>query len=254
MEFAVRVANELDNTVLAIQGPPGAGKTFTGARMICALVQQGKRVGVTAISHKVIRKLLDDTAKMAAEERHRDQTGAEGRRETGRRKSAAEWPRSKTTGRRCSFLKTGLPMSSAERPGCGRDRVRSAVDVLFVDEAGQMSLANVLAVAQAAGSIVLLGDPQQLEQPKKGSHPEGVNAPPSSTFLVSTRLFRPIAEYSCRSPGGCSPYLCVYVRAVLRRPLDIQARPGTSAAQRRPIPRKRIVGRRGGSRWKPKRF
>jgi len=49
------------------------------------------------------------------------------------------------------------------------------VDVLFVDEAGQMSLANVLAVAQAAGSIVLLGDPQQLEQPKKGSHPEGVN-------------------------------------------------------------------------------
>ena len=50
-----------------------------------------------------------------------------------------------------------------------------AVDVLFVDEAGQMPLANVLAVAQAAGSIVLLGDPQQLEQPKKGSHPEGVN-------------------------------------------------------------------------------
>jgi superfamily I DNA and/or RNA helicase len=51
-----------------------------------------------------------------------------------------------------------------------------AVDVLFVDEAGQMPLANVLAAAQAAGSIVLLGDPQQLEQPKKGSHPEGVNA------------------------------------------------------------------------------
>ena len=65
VEFAVRIANELDNTVLAIQGPPGAGKTFTGARMICALVQQGKRVGVTATSHKVIRKLLDDTAKMA---------------------------------------------------------------------------------------------------------------------------------------------------------------------------------------------
>jgi len=51
-----------------------------------------------------------------------------------------------------------------------------AVDVLFVDEAGQMSLANVLAAAHAAGSIVLLGDPQQLEQPQKGSHPTGVNA------------------------------------------------------------------------------
>lgn len=51
----------------------------------------------------------------------------------------------------------------------------TTVDVLFVDEAGQTSLANVLAVTQAAASIVLLGDPQQLEQPKKGSHPDGVN-------------------------------------------------------------------------------
>jgi uncharacterized protein len=47
------------------------------------------------------------------------------------------------------------------------------VDVLFVDEAAQMSLANVLAVCQAADSLVLLGDPQQLEQPTKGSHPDG---------------------------------------------------------------------------------
>ena len=67
-------------------------------------------------------------------------------------------------------------MSSAEPPGCGRRQdFAQAVDVLFVDEAGQMSLANVLAVAQAAESIVLLGDPQQLEQPKKGSHPDGVD-------------------------------------------------------------------------------
>jgi superfamily I DNA and/or RNA helicase len=56
-----------------------------------------------------------------------------------------------------------------------RPEFARAVDVLFVDEAGQMSLANVLAVSHAANSIVLLGDPQQLEQPKKGSHPEGVN-------------------------------------------------------------------------------
>jgi uncharacterized protein len=49
------------------------------------------------------------------------------------------------------------------------------VDVLFVDEAGQMSLANVLAVSGAARNVVLLGDPQQLDQPQKGTHPEGVN-------------------------------------------------------------------------------
>ncbi len=50
----------------------------------------------------------------------------------------------------------------------------AAVDVLFVDEAGQMSLANVLAVSQAADSVVLLGDPQQLDQPQKATHPDGV--------------------------------------------------------------------------------
>ena len=65
VEFAVRIASDLDNTVLAIQGPPGTGKTFTGAQMICALVEQGKRVGVTATSHKVIRNLLNAVAKVA---------------------------------------------------------------------------------------------------------------------------------------------------------------------------------------------
>jgi uncharacterized protein len=56
----------------------------------------------------------------------------------------------------------------------GREDCAGAVDVLFIDEAGQMSLANALAVSQAAANLVLLGDPQQLEQPQKGSHPDGV--------------------------------------------------------------------------------
>ena len=57
-----------------------------------------------------------------------------------------------------------------------RPEYARSVDVLFVDEAGQMSLANVLAASSAATSIVLLGDPQQLDQPQKGSHPDGVGA------------------------------------------------------------------------------
>ena len=56
-----------------------------------------------------------------------------------------------------------------------REEFEQAVDVLVVDEAGQMSLSNVLAVAPAAESLVLLGDPQQLEQPQQGSHPEGTD-------------------------------------------------------------------------------
>src|ERR1700739_4385553 len=63
-----RISGALKHSILAMQGPPGAGKTFTGARMICQLVKQGKRVGVTALSHKVIRKLLEEVLKAAVEE------------------------------------------------------------------------------------------------------------------------------------------------------------------------------------------
>jgi uncharacterized protein len=56
-----------------------------------------------------------------------------------------------------------------------RPEAQTVADVLFVDEAGQMSLANVLAASQAAESVVLLGDPQQLEQPQQGTHPEGAD-------------------------------------------------------------------------------
>ncbi len=65
---ACRVVKSLDHSVFAIQGPPGAGKTYTGARMICQLVAQGKKVGVTALSHKVIQKLLAQVVEAAADD------------------------------------------------------------------------------------------------------------------------------------------------------------------------------------------
>ena len=64
---ASRIACALNESVFAIQGPPGAGKTYTGARMICELVKQGKKIGITALSHKVIRKLLDEVVDAAEE-------------------------------------------------------------------------------------------------------------------------------------------------------------------------------------------
>jgi uncharacterized protein len=59
LSAAIRVAVNLDYSVFPVQGPPGSGKTYIGARMICALAKQGKTIGVTANSHKVIRNLLD---------------------------------------------------------------------------------------------------------------------------------------------------------------------------------------------------
>jgi len=172
VDAARRLAVALDHSVLPIQGPPGAGKTFTGARMICELVNSGKKVGITAVGHKVIRKLLDDVLKAARELNvagvtcaHRTEGDGSGNglvREIGTNDEALH----DLQGGAINVLGgTSWLWSRAEFMG--------AVNVLFVDEAGQMSLANVLACAPAGSSLVLLGDPQQLEQPQKGSHPEG---------------------------------------------------------------------------------
>jgi AAA domain len=168
---AVRVAVSLDRTVFSVQGPPGAGKTFTGARMICALVRAGKRVGITANSHKVIRNLLDEVI-VAAE-----QDGLPIRCIQKPAEKEGELPNLQFTTDNTEFidaLRADCNVGGATAFFWARPDARLCVDVLFIDEAAQMSLANVLAVSQAAESIVLLGDPRQLEQPIQGSHPDGV--------------------------------------------------------------------------------
>lgn len=173
VEFAVRIAADIDRTVLAIQGPPGAGKTFTGAQMICELVRGGARVGITAVSHKVIRNLLDATMKAAGELWlpisciHKVTTESDPRSTIEELTDNAEALARLSDGR--ANVVGGTQWLWA------RPEAQEAADVLFVDEAGQMSLANVLAASQGAASVVLLGDPQQLEQPQQGTHPEGTD-------------------------------------------------------------------------------
>ena len=175
-ETAVNTANRivlaLEDSVFAIQGPPGSGKTYTGARMICELVKLGKRIGVTALSHKVIRKLLDDVAAAAHEMSlegvrclDRDNEGVESEGVAVARIDNDEALAALKTGKANVVGGTSWLWSP--------EKAFESVDVLFIDEAGQMSLADVLAVSQAAKKLVLLGDPQQLERPTKGSHPEG---------------------------------------------------------------------------------
>ena len=173
VDFAVRAARDLDGTALAIQGPPGAGKTFTGARMICDLVQRGARVGVTAVSHKVIRNLLDAVMKEAGARSSQIRCAHKVSEE-----SETPPPVREITGNEealASLAAGDVSVLGGTAWLWARSDAEDAVDVLFVDEAGQMSLANVLATSQCAGSVVLLGDPQQLEQPQQGSHPQGAD-------------------------------------------------------------------------------
>ena len=173
---ARRLGFELDHGVLPIQGPPGTGKTFTGSHMILELLKAGKKVGVTAVGHETIRNLLQAPCASAQPSKGSRASSACTRatRATGIPKS---WSRSTTTiGSRGSFAAASTRCSAA-RHGFGRGRSFAPLrDVLFIDEAGQMSLADVLAVSAGAQSLVLLGDPQQLEQPQQASHPPGTQA------------------------------------------------------------------------------
>jgi uncharacterized protein len=174
-DAALRLCSHLKGGILPIQGPPGAGKTYAGARMICELVRGGKTVGITANSHTVIQNLLDSVVEEASKQSliircaHRTDDPAPAQPMLTLVKNNKAF---------VSALETGVQVGGATAWLWSREDVGQAVDVLFVDEAAQMSLANVLAVAQAAETIVLLGDPQQLDQPMKGMHPDdtGVSA------------------------------------------------------------------------------
>jgi uncharacterized protein len=191
-------------SVLPIQGPPGSGKTFTGGRMIVDLVGQGRRVGVTAASHKVISTLLREVcsaAKAAGVPLTAVQKASEG--------DACEDAvvvKVETNQDVLKALTDGSAKIAAGSPWLwSREEMAGSIDVLFVDEAGQMSLANVLAASPSATSIVLLGDPQQLDQPQKGLHPPGADvsalghllngratiSPEQGVFLTETRRLHP---------------------------------------------------------------
>jgi len=193
-----------ETSVLPIQGPPGSGKTFTGGRMIVELVSQGRRVGVTAASHKVISTLLREVCSAAKQSGVRVpmiQKATEGDECDDGSVINAESNEAVLD----ALSKGTAKVAAGSAWLWAREEMANSVDVLFVDEAGQMSLANVLAASPSATSIVLLGDPQQLDQPQKGVHPPGADvsalghllngrvtiADDQGIFLTETRRLHP---------------------------------------------------------------
>ena len=171
LEGSIRVASQMKSTVLGIQGPPGSGKTYTGAMMILKLAQQGKRIGVTATSHKVILNLFQKVQELGRRYNIPVSLIHKGREED-------EMPpgieKAKNGKKALDALNDHKIVGGTAWLWASGD-ARETLDYLFVDEAGQMSLAHVLAASGAARNLILLGDPQQLEQPQKASHPEGAD-------------------------------------------------------------------------------
>ena len=162
-ERAVRVARSMSGSVLAIQGPPGTGKTYTGAALIRALLDDGKKVGVCAQSHAVIGNLLKEINRPALQRcGEGDHCGSD---IVDQADANPEVLDALQSGRHSLVGGTAWLWSREEFVG--------EIDVLVIDEAGQFSLANAVAVSSSATSLVLLGDQQQLASPSQAVHPDG---------------------------------------------------------------------------------
>ena len=170
VKAAIRIALNLDRSILPIQGPPGTGKSTAGAHMIIELLKAKKKIGVTAVSYSVIATLLSKVKELS--DKNNVNAGF-ALKVTSVIESFPEWlPQVKEKEKILTAINEYKVVGGTAWLWSGEDLV-DTLDYLFIDEAGQMSLSQALAASRAAKNIILLGDPQQLEQPQRGAHPEG---------------------------------------------------------------------------------
>lgn len=167
VEGAIRVVGGLDESCLVIQGPPGSGKTHTAAHVIAALLRAKRNVGITSNSHKAIENLLAACDRAAGGGLRFLKVGGDGAAPLLEGCKGAVFCDSGKDAR--GAYGGGLVGGTAWN--FSRPEWTDALDVLFVDEAGQVSLANLVGVAASTKNLVLLGDQMQLSQPTQGTHP-----------------------------------------------------------------------------------
>ena len=175
IQAIIQAIKALDESVLCIQGPPGAGKTHTSKSVIKALIESGKRIGVMSNSHAAIMNLIKSLAEDLPY-RLIAKVGGSGSQ------SAFEeaYPKDRYPGFRyrgsMQFTKAEpfeqFSVVGATVYGFAKDLAyETPFDYLFVDEASQVSMANLVVASGATKNIILMGDQMQLEQPIQGVHP-----------------------------------------------------------------------------------
>lgn len=197
----LKAINSLDNSYLFIQGPPGTGKTYTSSHIIVELIKLNKKIGVSSNSHKAIHNLLNKIEKVAL---------AAGIHFNGIKRSHDDKNTYNGKFIKSDSKKDHMPSDCSLYAGTVRFFAEkffetNPVDYLFIDEAGQVCVANVVAMGTATKNIILIGDQMQLAQPMKGIHPgdSGLSildfllgdhatvSPSQGVFLKETYRMRP---------------------------------------------------------------
>ncbi len=214
LDGLVSAVRAMDRSVLPVQGPPGTGKTYVAARAILALVQDGKRIAVSSNSHEAIRTVLmecdcalrEGYSGLGPGDVHFAHKVARG----------VELPAKVENAISCVTNNNDPAIFGAHVVGgtawlFSRDEVEGAFDYLFVDEAGQVPLANLVAMSNAAENLVLIGDPRQLPQVLQGAHPHPANLSCLDWVLGDGRNVDPEHGIFLPESWRMHPDLCAYI-------------------------------------------
>jgi predicted RecB family nuclease len=202
----------LDRGAVFLQGPPGAGKTYTGSHVIVELLRRGCSVGISSNSHKAINNLLAGVEKVAA---------AQKLEFYGVKKSPMDNDDARFDGRQIVDVarndEVAMALDSGARLVAGTawlfadPNLDQALDYLFVDEAGQVALANLVAMGVSARNIVLLGDQMQLGQPIQGVHPGRSGESSLEYFLDGVSTIAPERGIFLKTSYRMHPDVCRFI-------------------------------------------
>ena len=204
-----RWAEELDESYVAIQGPPGTGKTYNGSHIIYSLIKSGKRVGITAMSHAAINNLLKEVIELFKKnnELHLVRTLRQNPKpKVGAIEGVKYNPKPEEFASNAFNLLAGTPWLWA------RPALRAyPVDVLVVDEAGQLALADAIASTNAARNLILLGDPSQLAHVSQAEHPNGSGASVLEHVLNGDVTISPVEGVFISETRRMHPDICEFI-------------------------------------------
>ncbi|MEI5004094.1 TM0106 family RecB-like putative nuclease [Micrococcus yunnanensis] len=180
-EALVEALESARGSYVAVQGPPGTGKTHVGSHAVKALLERGWSVGVTAQSHAVVENFLGKLVSIGVPKKQVLKAEKRG-------KDAPERPWATVSDAKPYIGLPGHVVGGTAWTFAHEDV--QEFDLLVIDEAGQFSLAHTLAAAAMARTVLLLGDPQQLPQVTKGTHPQPIGEAALSWLAADEPVLR----------------------------------------------------------------